>query len=195
MGHLVEFCWVLGRRYAQQHAVAIFLQTEEINLRGVGQQRPIVVVGVAIDVVVDGIHPSCTSEEFHLREFTHLLEHADDFLCVCFVAVDGNGGIDDLLHALANIAHVLERDGAWQLHVDVVTIGNGNVDRHVGGVETEVAHCLAEDEEQGADVGTVARRGGDVEKLHRLWTIHTIVHPLHLIIYTCTRWTVFHLQS
>ncbi len=41
-GYLAQLIRVLERRNAQQHAVVILLQPEEIELRGIGEERAII---------------------------------------------------------------------------------------------------------------------------------------------------------
>ena len=46
------------RRDAQQDAVIVELQSKQVQFRSVGEQRAVVVVLVAVQIVVGGIEPS-----------------------------------------------------------------------------------------------------------------------------------------
>ena len=54
-GYLAQFIRVLERRNAQQHAVVILLQPEEIELRGVGEERAIIEVYVFTYFIIGSI--------------------------------------------------------------------------------------------------------------------------------------------
>ena len=96
-----ELRGVFTRRYAQQQTVEVVFQSEQVYLRRVGQQCPIVVVLVTVNVVVGGKEASCTLQQLHLRQRPGLLEHADGFFRRCLVTVDGYGSINDVLHLLS----------------------------------------------------------------------------------------------
>ena len=98
------------------------------------------------------------------------------------MTVDGEGGIDNLLHTLADAADIVERHGMADVEVDIVAVGHGDVDGHLGTL-VEVVDGLAQDEEQRTRVGTQAAGRLHVEKLDGLGVIHPVVHALHLVVH------------
>ena len=122
VGHLSQLRRMFHRGDAEQQSVVVFLQSEEVHLPRVGEQRTVVVVLIAVDVVVDGVESSGTAEELHLGEFSRLSEHVDHLVGGCFVAMDGQCLVDDALHTLADEPHVVERDGTPHLHVNIIAV-------------------------------------------------------------------------
>ena len=84
-----------------------------------------------------------------------LFEHADGFFCGGFMTVDGHGGIDDLLHLLADAACIVEGDRMADVEIDIIAVGDGDVDSHLAFLVKSV-YRLAEHEEKGTGVSTGA---------------------------------------
>ena len=51
---------------AKQQSVVILLESEEIDLRGVRQQRTIVIVYIAVYIIIGGVETSDALQQFHL---------------------------------------------------------------------------------------------------------------------------------
>ena len=68
------------------------------------------------------------------------------------MAVYGQGGVDDLLHAPADSSGIVEGYRAPDLQVHIVTVTHGDVDSHLARLE-EVVGRFAEHEEKRAGVG------------------------------------------
>ena len=126
-----EFRGVFTCRYAQQQTVEVVFQSEQVYLRRVGQQCPIVVVLVTVNVIVGGEESSCTLQQLHLRQRPGLLEHADGFFRRCLVTVDGYGSINDVLHLLSQSGGIVRGYRPTYLQVHVIAIADGNVDNHL----------------------------------------------------------------
>ena len=84
--------------------------------------------------------------------------------------MDGYGGIDDLLHLAADGARIFNSYWTADVQIDIIAIGDGDVDCHLTRIEKRVG-SLAEYEKQATGVGTGTTGGGDIEKLHILWGI------------------------
>ena len=181
-GHLAQRMRVLHRRDTQQESVVIFLQPVEIELAGVGHQRAIEIVHIAVEVVVRGVERAQRLQQFHLRVGTQRTEQLDGLVRRRLVAAYGQGGVNDLLHALAQVVNVLLHDGPTDLQVAVIAVRHGDVDDHRA-VGVKVAHGLAEHEEQGACIGTRTSRRVHTQKLDVLRMIQTEAHALHLVVH------------
>ena len=183
MDHLVELAGMLTRGDAQQQAVEILLQAEEVELRGVGEHGTVVVVLIAVNLVVGGVEAPDATEKFHLRQGAALGEHLDGLFGGGLIAMDGQGCGDNLLHTAAQAPDVVEGHGVVELQVDKVAVGDGDVNPHAA-VGVEVVGSLAEHEEEGAGVGALTAGGGHVEELHLLGAEDAVVHTLNLVVDT-----------
>ena len=152
MRHLAQLVGMGSRGDAQQQSVEILLQSEEVELRGVGEQTTIIIVYVAVNLVIGGIDAPYTLQQLHLREGVEGFEHANGLFGGGLVAVDGQGGVDNFLHAATDAAGIVQGDGVADVEVDVVAVGHGDVDRHLAPF-VEVVDSLAEHEEERAGVG------------------------------------------
>ena len=119
------------------------------------------------------------------------VEHLDGLLGGHLMAVNGQGGVNDLLHAQPDLAGVVERHGVPYVQVYVVSVAHGYVDGRLGRC-IEVVHSLAQHEEQRAGVGAQSAVGGDVEKLYGLWLVQPVVHAFNLVIHSCADGAVAH---
>ena len=66
MHHLAQLPGMDGRGDAQQQTVVVLLQSEEVELRGVGQQRTVIIVDVTVDFVIGGIDATRALQQLHL---------------------------------------------------------------------------------------------------------------------------------
>ena len=185
---------MFARWQAEQQAIVIFLYAKEINLRGVGKQRAVIVVYVAIYIIIGGIKTSGALQKLNLGAVVQAIEELDGLFGGGFVAMDRQGGIDNLLHATTDGASIVEGDRATNVQVYVVAIGNGDVDGYLAGVE-KIVNGLTEHEEEAAGIGSRATGRGDVEKFDLFLFVDTIVHALHLIINMGRDRAIFHLQT
>ena len=126
--HLAQLTGVFAGGQPQQQPVIELLQSEEVELAGVGQHGAIIVVLVAVEIVVGGIEGSLTLQQLHFRHRATFCEHADGLLSGGLVAMDGQRSIDDLLHAMPQQSCVLERHGTIELQVDVIAVADRHVD-------------------------------------------------------------------
>ena len=191
---------ILLGRDAQQHSIKVILQSEEINLSGSGEHRTIIIVAIAINVVVGGIEPARALQQLDLGVGVRCRKHADSLLGSSLMPVDGQVGIDNLLHALPQVADIVGRDiAALALvvldgKVDVIAVGHGDVDDD-GAARPQVACCLAEHEEQAASVGSHGGCIVQIEELDVLRLIHTVVHPFHPVVHACTNRSIVHFET
>ena len=151
MRHLGQHAGVLDGGNTQQRAVEVFLQSEEVDVLRIGEQRTVVVIHVVVNLIISGVELPRALQQLHLRHVATLLKHLHRFLGGHLVAQDGVCGIDDLLHALAYLVDILQFDGVANLQVDVETIAHRDVDNHPTAL-VNVVHRLAENEEQRARV-------------------------------------------
>ena len=121
-------------------------------------------------------------------------KHLDGFLGGGFVAVDGHSGVDDLLHAPAYASYVVKGNGASDVQIDVVAVGDGNVNGHLT-LFVEFVNGFAEHEEERACIGSGTTGGGHVEEFHFLLFIDAEVHSFHFIIHSCTNRSVLHFET
>ena len=108
-------------------------------------------------------------------------EHLNGFLGGCLMAVNGNGGIDNLLHALTDVPCILKCHGMSDVEINIIAIGDGNVNGYLTRC-VEVVDGFTQDEEQRAGVGAQASGGGDVEEFDVLGFVHTIVHAFYFVV-------------
>ena len=66
MDQLSQFVGMLTRRQTQQQTVVVLFQPEEVQLRGVRQQRAIVVVHIAVDIIIGGIESANALQKLNL---------------------------------------------------------------------------------------------------------------------------------
>ena len=71
------------------------------------------------------------------------------------MTVDGHGGIDDLLHLLADAACIVEGDRMADVEIDIIAVGDGDIDSHLAFL-IKFVYRLAEHEEKGTGVSTGA---------------------------------------
>ena len=95
--------------------------------------------------------------------------------------MNGQVGIDDLLHTLAQGFGILRFHGASNLQVAVVAVRHRNVYDYCT-IGIEVAHGFTQDKKERPGIGTLARCRRDVEKLHVLVAIYAESESLNLII-------------
>ena len=136
------FCWI-----PQQESVVVFLQSEEIEFAGVGDQGSVEIIHIAVEVVVAAIELSAAAEDLGLLDVAKPVEHLDGFFRGTFVAGDRHLGIDDLLHTGAQTVDVFLGNGASQFQVAIETVADGNVDDDECQSE-KVFHGFAKHEEQ-----------------------------------------------
>ena len=113
--------------------------------------------------------------------------------------MDGNGGVDDVLHLLAQGVGVVGRHGTAQMEVDIIAVADGDVDADFTGfpvrfVEQFVGR-LAKNEKQGARVCSQSGGRRDVEKFHLHLAVDAVVHAFHLVIYPCGDGSVRHFET
>ena len=166
--------------------------------------KSVEIILVAVQIVVGGVETARAFEQLYLRHGTKFAEHADGLLGGGLKAVDGQGGINDLLHALVQGMHVVRRDGGLTLpfllssllfiDIHVVAVGDGNVDDHTAG-RPQVVSGLGEHEEERARIATQAAGRAYVEELHLFLLVDAEVHALHLIIHTCAHREIVHLEA
>ena len=183
-----------GHGAAQEHAVVVFLQPEEVQVAGVGQQGAVVVVGIAVYIVVGGVEAAQALEQLHLRRGAALLEDAHGLLGGARMAAHHIVGVDNLLHPAPLGVHILLGHGAAQGEVAGVAVGNGDVYHHAA-MGIEVVHSLAEHKEEGAGVGAVARGAGQVEKLHVFIMVEPHIESLYLVVYLGAHGSIGHLEA
>ena len=53
--HLRQYAWIFQRRYAEQHAIIVFVKTVEVYLLGICEQRTIVEIIISIYIIIGGI--------------------------------------------------------------------------------------------------------------------------------------------
>ena len=132
MGHLAQLVGMLGGRQTQQKTVEILLQSEEVELRRVDKHRAIVIVQVAVNIIIGGIETAGALQQLHLREGMQVCEHLDGILRQHLMTMDGQCGIDDGLHLSTNLAYILERHGVTNVEIDIIAVGDGDIDGHLG---------------------------------------------------------------
>ena len=150
-GHFAQHTGIFERRDAQQHTVVIFFQAEEIELRGVGEQRTVIVVEVVVYLIVGGVERTYALQKFHFAVGPLLAEHAYGLLRGHFKAPDGYPGIDDLLHTPAYVVHILKPHGMADVEIHEITVGDGYVDDHFR-VTVDVVYGFGKHEEKRACV-------------------------------------------
>ncbi len=151
MRHLGQHAGVLDGGYAQQRAVKVLLQSEEVDVLRIGEQRSVVVIHVVVNLIISGVELPRALQQLHLCHVAAFLKHLHGLLGGHLVAQNGVSGIDNLLHALAYLVDILQFDGVANLQVHVETIAHRNVDNHPTAL-VDVVHRLAENEEQRARV-------------------------------------------
>ena len=161
--HLVQFIGILFVGDAQQQAVVIFHEVEQIDKSGAGQEVAVVVVYSAVQRVIEGVERSRGFQQFHLVVHAPFAEHAHGFGGVAFGAVEGDVLCDDFLHALFDGSHVFQFDGAADAQIAEVTFRHRMlyVEFSLG---KEFADSLVEDETERTDVSAHARWVAHVEK-------------------------------
>ena len=101
--------------------------------------------------MVHRVQRAHTSEQFHLGLITLLLKHADGLFGTHLETFDGNFLVNDLLHAFANARCIFISHPASDVQVDVIAVGNGNIN-HYSRPRIEVVNGLAQNEEQRSGV-------------------------------------------
>lgn len=124
-GYLAQFIRVLERRNAQQHAVVILLQPEEIELRGVGEERAIIEVYVFTYFIIGSIERARSAQQLHLLHITFLLEEGYGVLGRHHIAADRHTCIHDFLHSLTDAVHIIGRNITFQSHIDIKPFDTG----------------------------------------------------------------------
>ena len=185
--HLVLPChlWQLLRVFqvgdAQQQPVIVFLQSEKINHRGVGEQRAVVVVHVVDHLVICGVQSAIALQQLHLRGVALLGKHPHGVFRRHLMAVYVYLGVYYLLHPLSYPRGVVVGNVVPYRQVHVVAIAHRYVYHHPA-ARVEVVHRLAENEKERAGVATRPRAGGHVEKFHVLVAVCPEVHSLNLVV-------------
>ena len=141
-GHLAQLVRVLERRNAQEHAVIILLQAEEIELGGIGEQCS-----------VGSIDRARSLEQFYFFHISLFLKQGDGIFRRNGEPANRHPGIDNLLHAAADDIHILIHNRTTETDIHIETVGNRNINHHVC-CRIDILHRLAKYEEEGAGIGT-----------------------------------------
>ena len=116
---------------AKHQAVLVAHHIPHLDVASRGQQRAIEIVGYIVEGVVVAVDLSARLEQLHLVGKTTLGKHLDGVFGGSLMAVEHHVGVDNLLHALANVNDVLV--GNWLAtllaQVAVVATRDGVLDK------------------------------------------------------------------
>ena len=152
-GHFAQHIRVLERRNAQEHAIIIFLQPEEIELRGIGEQRAVVIIYIITYFIIGSIDRARCLEQFHLLNISFLLKQRHSLFGRHGEPAYRHPGIDNLLHATADDVHIFIYNRSAQADIYVETIRYGDINHHICS-RINVLYRLAENKEEGTGICT-----------------------------------------
>ena len=181
-GHFAQLIRVADRRNAQQHAIIVLLQPEEIELGGIGEQGTIIIIHIFTYFIIGGIDGTRSPEKLHLLHIALFLEEGDSLLGRHREAAYRHLGVDNLLHAAAENVHILIYYRTPQTDIHIESIGYRNIDDHIR-IRINILHCLAQYKEKRPGIGTRTRRRIHIQEFYILGVINTVMHAFHLIIY------------
>ena len=191
--HLGQLLGVLARRDAQEQSVVIFHHVEHLQSPRGREQRTVEIVHRVVQPVVVCVDGARALEQPHLALHSRLSEHLDGVLRGALYATEGDVGRHNLLHPPPDGRHVAFLQRPPDAQVAIVAARHGRVDADFAPRE-QVVHGLHQHEEKRTGVGAHTRRGSDVEKLHVLVIIETVVQAFHLVVHLGAHRPVGHLQ-
>ena len=109
------------------------------------------------------------------------------------MAMDGDMGIDNLLHVPADAHHVFVGHLTADTEIAVVTVGNRDINGHLGFL-VKVVYGLAKHKEERARIGPCSRRTVHIKKLNGFLVIDAIMQSLHLVVHFGTDGTIRHIK-
>ena len=152
-GHLAQLVRILERRNAQEHAVIIFLQAEEIELGGIGEQCSVIIIHVFTYFIIGSIDRARSLEQFYFFHISLFLKQGDGIFRRNGEPANRHPGIDNLLHAAADDIHILIHNRPTETDIHIKAVGNRNINHHICS-RIDILHRLAKYEEEGAGIGT-----------------------------------------
>lgn len=162
-GHGAQLLRLFGIGHADEESFSIGDEVEEGELAGAEEECAIKIVDSVVEDVVVGIEIADALEKLHLACESLLAEHFDGFCGVCSDSAEGNVGVYDFCHPLAQLCSNLGSYSTFDFEMTVVSSGNRGADAEVGARE-EVACGFVEHEKEASCVGAQSREGSKVEK-------------------------------
>lgn len=193
-GHRAQLVRLFGIGHADEESFSIGDEVEEGELAGAEEKCAIKIVDSVVEDVVVGVEIADALEKLHLACESLLAEHFDGFCGVCSDAAEGDVGVYDFCHPLAQLCSNLGSDSTFDLEMTVVASGNRSADAEVG-VWEEVACGFEEYEKEASRVGAQSREGGEVEKFEVARVVDGVVKTFHAVVDFATGDAVSFLQA
>ena len=172
-GHFAQLIRVADRRDAQQHAIIVLLQPEEIELGGIGEQGAIIIIHIFTYFIIGGIDGTWSLEQFYFFHISLFLKQGNGILGRHHVSAYRHLGID---------VHILIYYRAPQTDIHIESVGYRNIDDHIR-IRINILHRLAQYKEKRPGIGTWTRRRVHIQEFYILGVINTVMHAFHLVIY------------
>ena len=153
--------------HAQQQSLLIALQVPHLQVSGRGHQRTVVVIHRIAQRIVVRIDLAARLQQLHLVRETTLLKHADSLLGGGLRATEGHVHVDDFLHPLLDLHHVLvgQHTAVLLLEVAVVAPAERVLNEQFRGGK-HVLRGFVEHKAQRTHIHAVSAALASIQKLH-----------------------------